>query len=635
MNPIAAFTRALLLLAAIAFTERVIFAAHHSDLSADISLWQIATDLFVGLRFDFAVAAILALLAYLAAYLVSRLSRVPFCAVLRRATYVAVTVLVLVQGADLLYFDEAGRHLGYELKEGYNSGGELLLSAINSYTWPVLLQLLLLLLAWAATWFLLPGPDPRARRMFAPARRWYQYFAPEASLLVVLVGAVIVGRGGLQSVPLEPLHAQSLGDSRSAALALNGAYNALFSSFTPYSVERVLNAAPNDEQKALVTALYASAPATSPPPVAGPMPNVVFIFLESWSAAYMAPYGGSLVDTPFFDELRKRSFTTRDMLAGGHRTTEGLFATLCSAQNPLGATVAQTQLQNYTYSCLPKILHGRGYRTAFFQGTVSGTSGTGAFAQMLGFETSYGKEHVPNHRLPYHFWGLHDPDIYEFTLDKLDSLPQPFAIGINTNTTHDKVLPPGAPRPFDESTVEGRYGNMLLYADNALRDFVTALTTRYPNTVLVVLSDHAGPGKGPEVNNYRIPFLIHAPGRVTPTTLDGVATQRDVAPTLLQLLGQPQAPWFTGHSLLEPRPLTADFYQAGDLGWIEGDTGVTIPLRNNGTFTCFNPRGDFGPVACPDSAPAAAQHGLAVTTVLQDLLFQGRLADFRTYRQAP
>src|SRR5690606_31066762 len=118
------------------------------------------------------------------------------------------------------------------LKEAYNSGMELAATAVASFLWPVLAQLAFLIFA---LWLLrraLPVTET-TRPMFARSVPWWHALVPEAKLVVALVITVLLARGGLQSVPLEPLHAQELGDPNKAALALNGAYNAVFSSVTP------------------------------------------------------------------------------------------------------------------------------------------------------------------------------------------------------------------------------------------------------------------------------------------------------------------------------------------------------------------------------------------------------------------
>jgi len=421
------YIKALLVLTLFGLIERVIFATYHGELTEPLAAGEILHALLWGLRYDAAIAAMLAFVAMALGYLAFRLSFSSFATAMRRSVYLAAMALIALHGADLLYFGEAGRHMGYELRDAYTSGGELLASALATYTGPVLLQLMLM---FPALWLVKralsddPGGDHN--------RSGWRRLMPELQLGVAIVLTGIIGRGGIQGVPLEPLHAQRLGDARQAAVALNGAYNALFSSATPYSTERVMKEEPGPADWKTVRKLYAdnAAPSTSAPRES----NVVFVFLESWSAAFVSSYGYDLPTTPVFDELRRKGLSTGAMLAGGRRTTEGMFASLCSAQNPLGNTVAQGQLQNYPYHCVPHLLRDAGYETAFFQGTVSGTSGTGAFAQLLGFERSYGKEHMDLDSLRYerNSWGVHDPDLYDFTLEKMAAMSQPFLVGINS-----------------------------------------------------------------------------------------------------------------------------------------------------------------------------------------------------------
>lgn len=632
MNTFSAFFRVLGMLLLVAVVEKAWFAAWHEEVRAGLETGEVLLALAAGLRFDLAIAAIFTFLAVFTAHVCARLFRVRFMGATRLFAAVAIIALVFIHGADLIYFAETGRHMGYELKEAYNSGMELAATAVASFLWPVLAQLAFLIFALWLLQRALPVTET-TRPMFARSVPWWHALVPEAKLVVALVITVLLARGGLQSVPLEPLHAQELGDPNKAALALNGAYNAVFSSVTPYNVEPVIREQPTETDYARVRELLG--PTVTPATAAGDTPpNVVIVFLESWSAYRMASYGGARQTTPRFDALRANSLTTRDMLAGGKRTTEGLFATLCSAQNPLGATVAQTQLQNYRYDCLPKILREKGYHSAFFQGTVSGTSGTGAFVQLLGFEQSFGKEHAHDNRLPHNSWGMHDPDLYHFTLEKLATLPQPFLAGVNTNSTHDQLLPAGYKPVFPEDSPASRYDNVLHFADQAFGEFVEQLFTRFPNTVLVALADHTGPWENPLINSYRIPFLIHAPGRVTPRLLDITASQRDVAPTLLALLGQPASPWFSGQALTGNSPHhAADYYHAGVLGWVEDDEAVEFPLRQPQDMRCFNAV-SLAPTSCNEHSAVLRDRALAFTRVMQNALFNGQLRSLARLRPA-
>lgn len=627
------FLKAFLALTLVGLSERVVFAVYHHQLADQLSAGELLYALAWGLRFDAALAAILAFAIFAAAHLVHRFTAGAVTTTMRRASYPLALGLVALHGADLLYFSEAGRHMGYELRDAYASGNELFTAAVTTYPGPVLLQLALMVPAIWLVRRLLADPE----RAPAILRVW-RHLLPETQLFAALVFTVLVARGGIQNVPLEPLHAQALGNTDQAALALNGAYNSLFFAVTGYSTARVMKPAPTESDWQRVRALYSETnigrPDTEPKDY-----NVVFVFLESWSGAFVSSYGQEQFTTPVFDELRRQGLTTRAMIAGGQRTTEGMFTTLCSAQNPLGNTVARGELQNYGYRCLPHLLRESGYETAFFQGTVSGTSGTGAFAQLLGFENSYGKEHMDLGATRYELnsWGVHDPDLYDFALDKMRTMRGPFLVGINTNSTHDGVLPEGVTPAFEASHPHSVQLNTMHFADHALGEFIEKVknTPEIGPTLFVLVSDHTGPHLNSAYYNVLIPFAIVGPG-VPPQNIPVPASQRDIAPTLLALLGRPVPPWFSGQSLLDADPEShfADFYQWGHLGWIQGDLLQLIPLKG-GKSGCF----DYGsdpwltkPIECPPEAAPQRRNAVSFARVSQELLFRGNLRAFAELR---
>lgn len=596
---------------------------HHATLG--LSPGETLSALAWGWRFDLALSAALALPLYLLNGVVARLIRCPLARPLPWLLLPVVAGLLLLHGGDTLYYNEAGRHLGYELHEALNSGGELALTALASYPLPALGTLALLLpLLWLMKRLLVAlCGEP------ATACGWRR-LAPELWLLPLLLVTVLMVRGGVQSAPLEPLLAQEIGNSRQATVALNGAYNALFSSLTPYSVQRVLSTPASTEDLALLRDLYAT-PLPAPHGAARPL-NILLVFLESWSAPYMASYGYDKPTTPFFDALRERSLTSDTMYAGGHRTTEGMFSTLCSAQNPLGATVAQTQLQNYPYRCLPALLREQGYQTAFFQGTNKNTSGVGTFAQLLGFEQSYGRRDISNSRYEWNSWGAHDADIYGTALDYIRQQQGPWLIGINTNTTHDSHLPPEVTPAFGEQM---RYLSTLHFADQALAELVGTLERegRMADTLLVLMADHGGPPSKVIAERYAIPFLIYSPQHQPPQRIAGAVSQRDVAPTLQRLLNLAPSPWFSGYPLTDgDAPRFADYYHAGILGWSEGESAIEFPLRSPERVTCTDSQSGK-PMPCTAGHAPLVTRALAFSRLSQQLLFEGRTGDLATLRR--
>ncbi len=626
------FIKALALFLWIAFGERMLFLAINGELLGPLSMqewWRIA---LAGTRFDAAIAADMVLLSYLFSHAVNRLLQGDFLNIFRRSLYLAAALLILIHGADTLYYADVGRHIGYELLD-IGDGVQAFTVAIQGYWGFVLLQFALIgLSCLVIRWIYAPI---KVRLLFSSRQRpWYRQ--AELQLVGVVLLSVLVIRGGLQSVPLEPLHAQEIGDTRLASVTLNGAYNALFFSFTRDRLQLPslpTQDANNTEQ--LFSSLYSKVSDTQ---VHDFTPyNIIMILLESWPAAYMQSYGASEDTTPYFDALRKESLTTYAMLAGGHRTTEGMFATLCSAQNPLGQTIAQSALENYGYHCLPHVLRDSGYSTAFFQGTHKNTSGTGAFAQLLGFAASYGKEDITDRQFNENAWGVHDPDLYKFVLQKIQGMPRPFLVGINTNSTHDSVLPASVNNTFPGTDSKSAFLNVMHFSDEALHQFMTELQTQglLDNTIVVIAADHTAHIHSSNFDNYAIPFLIYAPNIVEKQFIVRAASQRDIVPTVLDILGHAPVNNFTGKSLLrnDQGPYFADYYHAGVLGWIEDDTLIEIPFQQVEAMQCFDYRKDHllaQPQPCPANSDYISHRALAFTQTLQTALFNGQLTKVAT-----
>lgn len=576
-----------------------------------------------GIRFDLSLAALLVFVIYLLSLPAGLLKEGLFSRLYRLGVTSAIGLLLMLHGSDVIYYLETGRHLGYEMREGANSLVESTLHAFMGYPFISWLHLMLAAIGSLSAYifFIKQEKPPLQTRK-----------ALLITLAIITLPLVILMRGGLGNIPLEPLHAQQIGSQQQATLALNGAYNAIYSSMRRKHIrsELPLNITPEDERRFQQIYPQNKQEIMFPPET----PDIVLIFLEGWSAAYMQSYGYPEVTTPYFDQLRERSFTTNGLLAGGHRTTEGLFSTLCSWQNPLGKSVAQTQLQQYSYRCLPHILADSGYHSLFLQGTNQNTSGVGAFTQLLGFQQSMGKDEIETHTLPHNSWGMHDPDIYAEAKRHLKMSEAPLLIGINTNSTHDHQLPENIHPKFGIESRESRYKSLLHYADNALKGFITSLeeNPQTRDTLFVILSDHAGMSPDSAMARYWVPFLIYGKN-IESHHLNLLASQRDVAPTLLQILGVEVPDHFSGQSLLtsDNKPFNhfSDLYHQGELWWSNSERLYQIPLHRLQKEKCHLPINS--PLQLPQKVNCNAEdrkhikNARAFTLISQKRLFTGKI----------
>jgi len=604
---------------------RLFFYICHREGFAAISTREVGYALFWGLRFDLALAAIHTILCLLLGAVIlhgfkkRRWTLAPLA--------LSATTMVALQISDIMYFHDARRHIGYELSDAATDFSSLVATAFSQYAPIALGGLLFLGLALYAIW---------KSRGWILQKRPARLGVIKGALATLAMAAIIVVsiRGGVMGLPMSPLFAYKIGDPVLADLALNGGYSGSYYLFRNRGkVTRVPlpEMDPPATQRQILARLY-------PDPIGEealtfrPM-NVVVILLESWPATLMKSYGFDREVTPFFDHLTTRGIRTDAMVAGGHRTTEGIFTTFCSYQNPLGQTVAKSQLTTYPYQSLAQCLADSGWATLFFQGTRKDTSGTGAFAQRLGFQQSYGKEEVTERTLGTNQWGVYDQDLYAFILKTLKSTKQPFLAGVNTCTTHDDALPPSVPAAFGMDTPLNRNMSVLHFADQALEGFIKAYEAdpEFGPTVFVLLADHTARITGSPMTQYLIPFTLFATDdSVPPLKLDTLVSQRDIAPTVAQLLGG-KVPAFTGRSLLKDGPRAADYYHQGLIGWVEKDHVVEINILGTGEAKSYLRTGPLATLkaVAPDALHTRmVKEALAFTKRSQALLFEGKTLEF-------
>lgn len=159
---------------------------------------------------------------------------------------------------------------------------------------------------------------------------------------------------------------------------------------------------------------------------------------------------------------------------------------------------------------------------------------------------------------------------------------EPFMAWVHLFDPHSPYDPPAE---FRQQYGEDLYSGEVAYTDFQVARLLEALerSGARDNTVVVLIADHGEAlGAHGEAEHgmllyqptLHVPFLIRAPGHVSPgTRIDGVASGIDVVPTLLSLLGLPPSPKAQGLDLLsgpipEDRAAYAEsIYAHEELGW--------------------------------------------------------------------
>lgn len=598
---------------------KFIFTFYLGEQFSDFSTLELIYAIFWGIKFDFAASAIFA-------FVISffDLNKKLFAFL----SGIGIVTIFLTQISDIFYFDESSRHVGYEITDMFEDAQSLFMTALSQHTFMTILAIVLSSLIFLLIYKLFKTIEES---------KINKYFFLKKFFIILLT--VFFIRGMFQHIPLHPWQANEIGNTQLANISLNSIYNIVYSLVNQKKklAQAKLEKLDNDTINLSLKEIYKDTKNVNMRlPLINTKPNVVFFFLEGWSAKFMSAYGYPKKTTPVFDSILEKSLHSRFMIANGRRTTEGIFATLVSYQNPLGKSVAKTQLQNYNYDSIIYKFNEEGYDSAFFQGSSKDTSGTGSLVNNLGFKQSYGKRDVKERIYEENYWGIQDTDLYNFVENKIEKkeIKEPFVLGINGATTHDIKTPKGyIKQNFSEKSGFNDKLNALNYSDFATGEFIKNIEKKYPNTIFVLFADHCtGTIKG-NMENYMIPFAIYSKKLIEPRKIDVITSQRDIAPTVYDLVFgdyNKEMQNFTGKSLISNKNFYTDYFRYGTLGWIEDNDVIELNTATN-KLECFKLNNlEKESTECINKKhQPMKKRALSLTNKSQQLLFKGKTVEFK------
>ncbi len=296
--------------------------------------------------------------------------------------------------------------------------------------------------------------------------------------------------------------------------------------------------------------------------------NILIVSLESAAAQYLGLYGADPDPMPHLAALARHGIVFDYAYALYPESIKGLYSLLCSASPALDSTTLRAAPP---CASIAELLAGRGYRTALFHSGRFGYLGMNAVARNRGFEMladagDIGGVHESS-------FGVDEASTVVRILTWIDGLPRDsrfFVAYLPIAGHHPYDSPPG---PFADRRDFDRYRNALHYADESLATLVEGLYARglANRTVIIVLGDH-GEAFGQHDGNYghtfqvfeenvHVPLVLAAPGLIGQQMRSRqIVSLIDVAPTVLDLLGEPAPAAYEGQSLLQGTSRLAFFF---------------------------------------------------------------------------
>ncbi|MFH1983258.1 MAG: LTA synthase family protein [Pseudomonadota bacterium] len=305
----------------------------------------------------------------------------------------------------------------------------------------------------------------------------------------------------------------------------------------------------------------------------GPPPNVLLIILESVSSLYLSPVprgpgvpaGQALM--PKLKRFSEMAVYAPRLITQQRQTNRGEYAILCG---DLPALITDTpKMSTYQPSgenaCLPAVLSGSGYRTAYLQAAPLSFMMKDVFMARAGFQSVHGREWF-SRAYAEGKWGVDDRAFFEQSVNMIDDLNaggRPWFLALlNVGTHHPFYLPETYPQNGDRQAAAFRH------LDDALSTFLSTLAQRgvLDDTLVVITSDESAGPLGPAASavdtllgpNIGL-FIAHLPSgehlKVTERFM-----QSDIALSILDAVGvADRAPALNGRSLFRrygtPRPI--------------------------------------------------------------------------------
>lgn len=286
--------------------------------------------------------------------------------------------------------------------------------------------------------------------------------------------------------------------------------------------------------------------------------NVVLISVESLSAKFLTRFGESRGITPNLDRMAREGLLFTNHYATGTRTVRGLEALSLSVPPTPGESIVKRP-HNTGLVTLGEVFSEHGYDVKFLYGGYALFDNMRAYFSGNGYQV-IDRGDIPSDRIHHeNAWGVADEDIYTQALMEMDrshGAGRHAFLHVMTTTNHRPYTFPDG-RIDLPSGSSGRAG-AVKYTDWAIGDFLARAGKKpwFAETLFVIVADHCASSAGKStlpLANYHVPLLFYSPGNIAAREDGQLASQIDVAPTLLGMLHMDYSARFFGRDLLQPQ----------------------------------------------------------------------------------
>ena len=301
--------------------------------------------------------------------------------------------------------------------------------------------------------------------------------------------------------------------------------------------------------------------------------NVIVVIMEGMSYNKTAHGGNTRNLTPFLDSLMSNSLSFNNCYTTGTHTYCGIYST--SVSYPVVfRNHALKRIPVLQYDGLAATLQKNGYQTAYFTTHDKEFDNVAGFLSQNGVERIVSQADYPVSEVKTTL-GVPDDYMFRFAMpifDEMASNGRPFCVTMMTASDHGPFY---VPEYFTPRSEEIKY-QITEYADWSLRRFIEMASEKpwFDNTLFVFVADHGAAldtDYSIPLSYFHTPLVFYMPKHLQTVENEAIASQMDVFPTVMGILGKSYVNNTFGIDLLNENRRYAYFMGDDKYGVLDGE----------------------------------------------------------------
>lgn len=315
-----------------------------------------------------------------------------------------------------------------------------------------------------------------------------------AFFVVGVFGAILFIRGGLLGMPINQSVAYFSNDVLANDIAVNPFYNILqdFSIKNNIPDSSVYKFRTNEEAKSIIANDFEIKKDTTIQILKNNRPNIVIIFLESWSADNIQCLDGIEGCTPQFDKLAKEGLLFTQAYSNAYVSDQGIPAVMSGYPSVSRVAIINQPAKVPLLPTITEELKTLEYNTSFLFGGELVYGNIRGYLLEKQFDEMKEVFQIPQY--PTGRLGVHDEYTFKELGDMLIKKKEPFLQGYFTQSTHMPYdFIPSDNWKSESNDPEKLYTESVHYSDIHLGKFFDRMKKEkiYENTLFIVVADHS------------------------------------------------------------------------------------------------------------------------------------------------